>query len=159
VLRGHCGTLAQGGVRRPIASVPPDAWEEGSVGWAAVKETVSVDGRALEARATYVLRLEHGEWKVVQAHWSLPQAKIEAFGRPLTVTIEELEKIVQSERPDISSTVDTDGTKTATSSARRFTMQRALRVKPLAARFSCRASSTTSSLLPASTFTRAARWN
>ena len=74
-----------------------DAWEEGSVGWAALKETISVDGRTLEGRATYVLRLERGEWKVVQAHWSLPQTKVEAFGRSLTATIDELEKIVQRE--------------------------------------------------------------
>jgi len=87
-----------------------DAWEEGSVGWAAVKETVSVEGRTLEARATYVLRLEHGDWKVVQAHWSLPQAKIEAFGRSLTATIEELEKIVQRDQPDLSATLDAEGT-------------------------------------------------
>ena len=53
-----------------------DAWEEGTVGWAAVKETISVDGSPREARATYVLRLEHGEWKVVQAHWSLPQESL-----------------------------------------------------------------------------------
>jgi adenylate cyclase len=89
-----------------------DAWEEGSVGWAAVRETISVEGRTLEARATYVLRLEHGEWKVVQAHWSLPQAKVEAFGRSLTVTIDELEKIVQREQPDLSGTLDSEGTVT-----------------------------------------------
>ena len=89
-----------------------DAWEEGSVGWAAVKETIGVEGKSLEARATYVLRLERGEWKVVQAHWSLPQAKIDAFGRPLTVTIDELETIVQRERPDLSGALDSDGTVT-----------------------------------------------
>jgi len=89
-----------------------DAWEEGSVGWAAVRETIGVEGKSLEARATYVLRLEHGEWKVVQAHWSLPQAKIDAFGRPLTVTIDELETIVQRERPDLSGALDSDGTVT-----------------------------------------------
>ena len=89
-----------------------DAWEEGPVGWAALKETVNVDGRALEARATYVLHLERGEWKVVQAHWSLPQAKVEAFGRSLTVTIDELEKVVLREQPDLSSTIDAEGTVT-----------------------------------------------
>jgi class 3 adenylate cyclase/ketosteroid isomerase-like protein len=89
-----------------------DAWEEGSVGWAALKETVSVEGRTIEARATYVLRLERGEWKVVQAHWSLPQTKVEAFGRSLTVTIDELEKIVQREQPDLSGTLDSEGTVT-----------------------------------------------
>src|SRR5438552_15730698 len=89
-----------------------DAWEEGSVGWAAVKETISVEGRALEARATYVLRLERGEWKVVQAHWSLPRAKVEAFVISLTVTIEELEKVVRHDQPDMSETVDSEGTVT-----------------------------------------------
>jgi ketosteroid isomerase-like protein len=89
-----------------------DAWEEGSVGWAAVRETISVEGETLEARATYVLRLERDEWKVVQAHWSLPRAKAEAFGRSLTVTIDELEKIVQRGQPDLSGTLDSDGTVT-----------------------------------------------
>ena len=89
-----------------------DAWEEDSVGWAAVKETVEVEGTSLEARATYVLHLEHGEWKVVQAHWSLPRAKVEAFGRPLTVTIDELESVVRREQPDLSSTADSEGTVT-----------------------------------------------
>jgi class 3 adenylate cyclase/ketosteroid isomerase-like protein len=89
-----------------------DAWEEGSVGWAALKETITVDGRAHEARATYVLRLEHGDWKVVQVHWSLPRTKIEAFGRPLTMTIDELEQIVQREHPDLSGTLDSEGTVT-----------------------------------------------
>jgi class 3 adenylate cyclase/ketosteroid isomerase-like protein len=89
-----------------------DAWEEGSVGWAALKETISVDGETREARATYVLRLEQGEWKVVQAHWSLPQTNVDAFGRSLTVTIEELEEIVQREQPDLSETADSEGTVT-----------------------------------------------
>ena len=89
-----------------------DAWEEDGVGWAALKETVIVDGRSFEARATYVLHLERGEWKVVQAHWSLPRAKVEAFGRSLTVTIDELEEVVLREQPDLSSTIDAEGTVT-----------------------------------------------
>ena len=89
-----------------------EAWEEGSVGWASVKETVSVDGRTLEARATYVLRLERGEWKVVQVHWSLPRANAETFGRSLTVTLDELEKIVQRDQPDLSASLAVDGTVT-----------------------------------------------
>jgi class 3 adenylate cyclase len=48
----------------------------------------------------------------VQGHWSLPQEKVEAFGRSLTVTIDELEKIIQREQPDISRTLDSDGTVT-----------------------------------------------
>jgi len=43
---------------------------------------------SFEARATYVLHLERGEWKVVQVHWSLPRANVEVFGRTLTVSLE-----------------------------------------------------------------------
>jgi ketosteroid isomerase-like protein len=89
-----------------------EAWEHGNVGWAAVRETISVEGRMLEARATYVLRLERGEWKVVQTHWSIPRANVEAFGRGLTVTIDELEEIVRSSRPDLSEALASDGTVT-----------------------------------------------
>jgi adenylate cyclase len=89
-----------------------EAWEEGTVGWASVKETVRVDGRTLEARATYVLRLERGDWKVVQVHWSFPQANAETLGRSLTVTLEELERIVQRDRPDLSASFAGDGTVT-----------------------------------------------
>jgi len=89
-----------------------DAWEEGTVGWAAVKETISVDGSPREARATYVLRLERGEWKVIQAHWSLPQEKIETFGRPLTMTIDELATIVQRDQPNLSEMLNPEGTVT-----------------------------------------------
>jgi adenylate cyclase len=88
------------------------AWEEGSVGWASVKETVESDGRSFDSRATYVLRLERGEWKVVQVHWSLPVANEEVLGRTLTLTLAELEKTIRHEKPDLSSALDSDGTVT-----------------------------------------------
>jgi ketosteroid isomerase-like protein len=58
--------------RFPIVATEVDAWEEGSVGWAGVKEVVSLETGAFESRATYVLHLERGEWKVVQVHWVVP---------------------------------------------------------------------------------------
>ena len=89
-----------------------DAWEEGSVGWASVKETMDWEGKTIEGRATYVLHLEHGEWKIVRVHWSFPQPHTVVLGRSLTVTIEELEQAVQREKPDLSRTLDSDGTVT-----------------------------------------------
>ena len=89
-----------------------DAWEEGSVGWASVKETIDWEGKTIEGRATYVLHLEHGEWKDVRVHWSFPQPHAVVLGRSLTVTIEELEQAVQREKPDLSRTLDSDGTVT-----------------------------------------------
>ena len=72
-----------------------EAWEEGTVGWASVKETITVAGRSFASRATYVLHLERDEWKVVQVHWSLPSDNVEVFGRALTVTLEELEQTLE----------------------------------------------------------------
>jgi len=89
-----------------------EAWEEESVGWASVKETISWEEKTIEARATYVLHLERGEWKVVHVHWSFPQANVDVLGKSLTVTFEELEKTVQREQPDLSTTLAADGTVT-----------------------------------------------
>jgi class 3 adenylate cyclase len=99
-------------VGAPFAAEEIEAWEEGTVGWASVKETVTWAERTFESRATYVLHLERGEWKIVQVHWSLPKANVEVFGRELTVTLDELERTVQRERPDLSNTLAADGTVT-----------------------------------------------
>lgn len=89
-----------------------EAWEEGTVGWASVKARIDGAEESFDARATYVLHLERGEWKIVQVHWSLPQANVEVLGRALTVSLEELERTIQREQPDLSSTLAADGTVT-----------------------------------------------
>jgi class 3 adenylate cyclase/ketosteroid isomerase-like protein len=89
-----------------------DAWEEGSVGWASVKETIDWGGKTIEGRASYILHLEHGEWKIVHVHWSFPQPHVDVLGRSLTVTIDELEQAVQRNRPDLSGALDSEGTVT-----------------------------------------------
>ena len=89
-----------------------DAWEEGSVGWASVKETIDWAGETIEGRASYTLHLEYGEWKVVHVHWSFPQPHVDVLGRSLTLTIDELEQAVQREKPDLSGTLDSEGTVT-----------------------------------------------
>jgi class 3 adenylate cyclase/ketosteroid isomerase-like protein len=89
-----------------------DAWEEGSVGWATVKETIDWGGTAIEGRASYILHLEHDEWKIVHVHWSFPQPHTDVLGRSLTVTMEELEQAVRREKPDLTGTLDSEGTVT-----------------------------------------------
>jgi class 3 adenylate cyclase len=96
----------------PVTGDEIEAWEEGTVGWASVKETVTWAEKRFESRATYVLHLERGEWKVVQVHWSLPKANVEVFGRELTVTLEDLERTIRHEQPDLSGTLAADGTVT-----------------------------------------------
>lgn len=89
-----------------------DAWEEGGVGWASVKETIDWAGETIEGRASYILHLERDEWKVVHVHWSFPQPHVDVLGRSLTVTIDELEQAVRREKPDLTGTLDSEGTVT-----------------------------------------------
>lgn len=56
------------------------AYEEGSVGWAADEPSVVFpDGGGFPVRVTAVFRQEGGEWKIVNAHVSIavPDAKLE----------------------------------------------------------------------------------
>src|SRR5690349_9153782 len=110
VMWGH--QLEKIGGSFPVTAEDVEAWEEGTVGWATVKEAINWDGASLESRATYVLHLERGEWKIVHVHWSMPKRHIDTYGRELNVTLEELERTIQEERPDLSSSLAADGTVT-----------------------------------------------
>src|SRR3990172_451878 len=89
-----------------------EAWEEGTVGWASVKERIGWDDQEAEARATYVFHLERGEWKAVQIQWSMPRGNVDLFGRELTVSLDALERAIERERPDLFATLAVDGTVT-----------------------------------------------
>jgi adenylate cyclase len=96
----------------PVTRYEVEAWEEGTVGWACVKETITSSGGSFDGRSTYVLHLERGEWKVVHVHWSLATPNVEFLGRVLTTSLEELEESVRRDRPDLSATLAADGTVT-----------------------------------------------
>jgi class 3 adenylate cyclase len=96
----------------PVVAYEVEAWEEGTVGWASVKETITPSDSSLDARATYVLHLERGEWRIVQVHWSLPKPNVEFLGRSLTTSLEELERTIQHDQPDLSHALAADGTVT-----------------------------------------------
>lgn len=68
------------GYGEQIAAIPgirvtagePVGWEEGDVGWVADRPSfVLPDGTAVQVRLTAVLLREGGDWKPVQAHFSL----------------------------------------------------------------------------------------
>jgi class 3 adenylate cyclase len=73
---------------------------------------MSIEGvdQSYRGRGTYVLHLERGEWKLVQIHWSIAQPNVEVLGIALTVSLDQLERAIQHERPDLSGTVAADGT-------------------------------------------------
>jgi class 3 adenylate cyclase len=67
-----------------------DAFEDGSVGWALVLLTVQTPAGKVQIRATAVLALEEGAWKVIQWHTSVPSPNVETFGVELTTTLDDL---------------------------------------------------------------------
>ena len=74
-----------------------------------------LDGTEANAdlRATYVLHLERGEWKIVQVHWSrAATVNADLLGMELPVSLQQLENAVQLERPDLSGSAAADGTVT-----------------------------------------------
>src|SRR5262249_57080769 len=96
----------------PAVTDEIEAWEEGTVGWASCKQTINSAGTSFAGRATYVLRLERDEWKIVQIHWSLAKPNVEFLGRTLMTSLAELERNLQLERPDLSGVLAADGTVT-----------------------------------------------
>ena len=99
----------------PLAWDEIEAWEEGSVGWAATRITIGLlsgSGDASQVRATFVLHLERGDWKLVQVHWSLGRSNVDVLGVELTTSLEQVEKAIQRDRPDLSETAAGDGTVT-----------------------------------------------
>lgn len=89
-----------------------EAWEEGSVGWAATQATVTGPDGAVPLRMTFVLHLERGDWKVVQFHLSAGISNAELLGQELTVSLEQLEETIRRTRPDLSGDVSAEGTVT-----------------------------------------------
>jgi ketosteroid isomerase-like protein len=76
------------GYQEQIAAIPGVRLEtgglrgyaEGSLGWAADQPSfVLPDGTAISTRLTTVLRLEDGEWKLVNAHFSIGVPNEEMF--------------------------------------------------------------------------------
>jgi adenylate cyclase len=89
-----------------------EAWEEGTVGWAGAKVAIALPDRTVSARVTCVLHLERGEWKIVLSQLALPQPNEVAYGVAFTATLDELNRAIQRERPDLSETTAADGTVT-----------------------------------------------
>lgn len=88
------------------------AMSEGSVGWAGGRAmmTAPITG-SVEFRFTCVLHLEHGEWKIVQWHSSVPTPN-EEHGFFLTKSVDQIVEAVTESRPDLTASSGPDGTVT-----------------------------------------------
>jgi len=81
------------------------------VGWAAARTEFDYPEGRVEMRFTCVLHLEHGEWKLVQWHSSVP-ASNEEYGFFLTTSLDGIAEEVSELRPDLSASSAPDGTVT-----------------------------------------------
>ena len=87
------------------------AYAEGNVGWGSLTSQFDTQDGPVPLRMTLVLHLEHGEWKIVQAHSSVPTTN-EEHGFFLTTSVDEIAQTVSVDRPDLSSASANDGTVT-----------------------------------------------
>ncbi len=67
-----------------------DAFEDGNIGWASMQVSIETPSGVVPLRATMVLAMEAGVWRIVQWHGSVPTPNMETFGVELTTTLDEL---------------------------------------------------------------------
>src|SRR5262249_51170965 len=95
-----------------IRSTGPVAYGCGNVGWVADQILTLPNGRELTLRLSAVAAIERGHWRFVQWHTSLGKTNEEALGMSLTTKIDDIERSVRAERPDLRQVSAPDGTVT-----------------------------------------------
>ena len=89
------------------------AFRDGSFGWSVIRGSyVLPDGQSTKTRATYVFHLETGQWRLVHAHVSIGSSNLETIGLELTTSLESLAEFAESNRPDLTGAIASDGTVT-----------------------------------------------
>src|SRR5712691_4556390 len=89
-----------------------ETWHEGSVGWTVDRLTIHLSDREVHTRVTTVFHLEHGEWKVVQWHFSVGIPNEEALGVQLTTSMDALAEAAAADQPDLEEATSPEGTVT-----------------------------------------------
>lgn len=89
------------------------AFSCGNVGWASDRTTVKLGvGNVIHTRFTMVFAIERGHWRMVQWHASIGISNQDAVGYTLITNIEEIERSVRDDRPDMRPATAPDGTVT-----------------------------------------------
>lgn len=85
----------------------------GNIGWVADDPLVTLgNGVEIRMRVSAVLVVERGHWRIAHWHASIAQRNEEAIGLLLTTTIENIERSVRDDRPDVRKASAPDGTVT-----------------------------------------------
>ena len=91
----------------------PVAYSLGNVGWIADRPRLLLrTGAEIGLRLTLVLAIERGHWRIVQWHGSIGEKDEVSFGKSLTKNIDNVQRSVQDERPDVRHASAPDGTVT-----------------------------------------------
>jgi hypothetical protein len=81
ILKAQFGEMGQ----IKFSNCEPEAYSEGTVGWAADRPTMNVaDDTIVSMRISLVFHQEDSDWKVVQMHWSIGIDNEAALGKELT---------------------------------------------------------------------------
>jgi len=88
------------------------AHREGTMGWAAFDLVWQTPTGPRDFRISWVFHLEHGDWRVVHIHASVPVPNEEALGIVVTTHLDDVAEAVRDERPDLSGETSPDGTVT-----------------------------------------------
>lgn len=89
------------------------AFASGNVGWASDRATLKLGiGAEIQCRLTMCFAIERGHWRIVQYHASIGISNQDAVGHTLTTAIEEIERSVRDDRPDMRPATAPDGTVT-----------------------------------------------
>jgi class 3 adenylate cyclase len=83
----------------------------GPVGWAAARVLFQTSHGNQLLRLTYVLHPEHGDWKIVQAHHTVPSSNVE-HGFMLTTSADEIVRSLSRSSIDLTENSAPDGTVT-----------------------------------------------
>jgi len=89
-----------------------DAFEDGPVGWASMLYALKTPNGVVHLRATAVLALETGAWRVVQWHTSVPTPNVHTFGVELTTTLDDLLAAVAEDSGALDALNRSEGTMT-----------------------------------------------
>jgi len=89
------------------------SFRDGSFGWSVIRGSYLLpDGRSTKTRATYVFHLVAGQWRLVHAHVSIGSSNLQTIGLELTTSLESLVEFAESNRPDLTGAMASDGTVT-----------------------------------------------
>ncbi len=89
-----------------------DAFEDGAVGWAAANTTLRISSGDVNLRISAVFSLEHGMWRTLHWHSSVPVPNEELLGVELTTTLDDLLESMGDDASVIENLAGSQGTMT-----------------------------------------------